>query len=59
MKQELENFIIESDIRLNYFNDIINCIINNEKRILDFFKLEKLPKKVNILIFSIMLPLMK
>ena len=41
MKQELENFIIESDIRLNYFNDIINCIIDNEKRILDFFKLEK------------------
>lgn len=31
MKQELENFIIESDIRLNYFNDIINCIIDNEK----------------------------
>lgn len=52
MKQELENFIIESDIRLNYFNDIINCIIDNEKRILDFFKLEKLPKKVNVLILS-------
>lgn len=52
MKQELENFIIESDIRLNYFNDIINCIIDNEKRILDFFKLEKLPKKVNVLILN-------
>ncbi len=52
MKRELENFVIESDIRLNYFNDIINCIIENEKRILDFFKLEKLPKKVNILILS-------
>ena len=52
MKKELENFIIESDIQLDYFNDIVDHIANNERRILDFFKLEKLPNKVKILILS-------
>lgn len=52
MKIELDNFIIESDIFINYFDDIVNCIVENEKRILSFFKLEKLPKKVIILILS-------
>ena len=52
MKKELENFIIESDIQLDYFNDVVDFIAKNERRILDFFKLEKLPNKVKILILS-------
>ena len=52
MRAELDNFIVESDIELDYFNDIVNHIIQNEKRILSFFKLEKLPNKVKILIIS-------
>lgn len=52
MKKELENFIIESDIQLDYFNDIVEHIAKNEQRILDFFKLKKLPQKVKILILS-------
>ena len=52
MKKELENFIIESDVQLDYFNDIVMAIIENERRILEFFKLEKLPNKVKILIQS-------
>ena len=52
MRKELENFIIESDVQLDYFDDVVNYIIENERRILDFFKLEKLPNKVKILILS-------
>ena len=52
MRVELDNFIIESDIELDYFNDVVNHIIENEKRILNFFKLEKLPSKVKIYIIS-------
>ncbi len=52
MRKELENFIIESDIYIDYFDEIINHIVENEKRILYFFKLEKLPEKVTIKILS-------
>ena len=52
MKSELDNFIIESDLELTYFNDIVNYIKDNSSRILEFFKLDKLPNKVNILILS-------
>lgn len=52
MKKELDNFIIESDIYIDYFDEIINHIVENEKRILYFFKLEKLPEKVTIKILS-------
>lgn len=52
MKRELENFIIESDVQLNYFDDVVDYIANNERRILDFFKLGKLPNRVKILILS-------
>lgn len=52
MKKVLNNFIIESDTKIDYFDEVVNYIIKNEKRILDFFKLEKLPNKVNILILS-------
>ncbi|MBR3198844.1 MAG: hypothetical protein IKG27_02380 [Bacilli bacterium] len=52
MKKELKNFIIESDFPHTYFNDIIDYIISNEKRILNFFNLEKLPNKVRIILLS-------
>lgn len=52
MRKELENFIIESDIYIDYFDEIINHIVENEKRILSFFKLEKLPEKVKIMFLS-------
>lgn len=52
MKRELDNFIIESDIELDYFDEIVNHILNNEKRIFDFFKIKKLPHKVKILLLS-------
>ena len=37
MKKELENFIIESDIQLDYFEEVVKHIIENERRILNFF----------------------
>ena len=52
MKKELENFTIESDIELDYFDDIINYILDNEKSILSFFNLAKLPEKCDIKILS-------
>lgn len=52
MKIELENFIIESDIEIDYFDEIVNHIYENEVRILNFFRLDKLPQKVKILILS-------
>ena len=52
MKIELNNFVIESNKKLDYFSDIVNYITENEKRILDFFELEKLPQKVKIFILS-------
>ena len=48
MKIKLKNFIIESDNDLYYFNEIVHTIIENEINLLSFFKLEKLPNKVNI-----------
>jgi len=52
MRKILENFIVESDIELNYFDEVVDYIINNEQRILEFFKLDKLPQKVKIIITS-------
>jgi hypothetical protein len=52
MRKELDNFIIESDMKLDYFDEIINHIIENEKRILEFFELKELPEKVKIMILS-------
>ncbi len=52
LKRELDNFIIESDVELDYFDDIVNHIIENEEGIFDFFKLDKLPNKVKIYILS-------
>ena len=52
MVKELKNFIIESDVNLDYFDEVVNHIINNEKRILDFFKIKKLSNKIKIMILS-------
>ena len=52
MKKELNNYIISSDKDIDYFDDIVNYINSNEKRILDFFELNKPPKKINILILN-------
>lgn len=52
MRQELDNFIIESDLELDYFWELVNYIKEREKYILDFFDLDKLPNKVSILILS-------
>lgn len=52
MKKELDNFIIESDMNLDYFNEIIDYILENEKDILNFFSLKELPEKCNIIILS-------
>lgn len=35
MKKELENFIIESDIQLDYFEEVVKHIVENERRILN------------------------
>lgn len=52
MKKELDNFTIESDTVLEYFDDIANFILKNEKYILNFFKLKRLPQKYNIRIMN-------
>ncbi len=52
MKVELDNFIIESDKQLDYFDDVVNHIKDNGSRILSFFNIDKLPYKVNIKLVS-------
>ncbi len=48
MRKVLNNSIIESKIYISYFDDIVSCINENEKRIFKFFRLKKLSNKVNI-----------
>ena len=52
MKKILNNFTIESATTISYFDDIVNFVSKNEKDILDFFKLKKLPQKFNIIIMN-------
>ncbi|MBR2603590.1 MAG: hypothetical protein IKE10_00990 [Bacilli bacterium] len=52
MRRELNNFIIESDIKIDYFDDIVNHVLENEKRIFEFFELDNLPDKITIRIMS-------
>ena len=35
MKKELENFIIESDSQLDYFEEFVKHIVENKRRILN------------------------
>ena len=52
MYQELNNFVVTSEIKLEYFADIVNYLKENERPILDFFGLSKLPKKYQIKILE-------
>lgn len=52
MKVELDNFIIESDKQLDYFDDVVNHIKDNGSRVLSFFNIDKIPYKVNIKLVS-------
>ncbi len=51
-KSETTNFIFKSEINLEYFEDVLNFIRNNEKRILNFFDLEKLKNRYTIRIMK-------
>ena len=52
MRQELDNFIINSDTNIPYFNEIVNHIINNESMLLTFFNLKGFSNKVKISLMS-------
>ena len=52
MRKELDNFIIQSNCEIDYFDDIVNCIQNEEKEILNFFNLKKLTNKFCIVIMN-------
>ena len=52
MRVELDSYIIESDIKLEYFNEIVSYINSNEKRLLEFFKIDKIPNKITVKILS-------
>ena len=52
MIKELDNFIIESTNTIDYFDDIVSSIIDNEKEILNFFKLDRLENKCHIIIMN-------
>ena len=52
MKRELNNFIIEGINNIDYFDDIVNYITENEKEIFSFFRINKLSKKCHIQILN-------
>lgn len=52
MKKELNNFIIESNVQIDYFDEIIDFILKNEKDILLFFKIRNVPNKIRIEILN-------
>ena len=52
MRQELDNFIINSDTNIPYFNEIVNYIINNESMLLIFFNIKGFSNKVKISLMS-------
>ena len=48
MHKELDNVIVESNISIDYFDEIINYIKSNEKEILNFFGLSDLKEKYQV-----------
>lgn len=52
MRQELDNFIIESDINLPYFEEIVNHILIHEKDLFEFFNINGFENKVTISLMS-------
>lgn len=51
-KKELDNFIIESFVDIDYYDELIDYIIANEKNIFDFFGLNNLQEKCTIKIME-------
>ena len=49
---ELDNFIFKSEANIDYFDFLVKYIQDNEKKILDFFNIKKLPNKCNILMLN-------
>ena len=52
MKIELKDFIIICDKELDYMPEIISTLENRTENILNFFGLDKLSKKKNVIIYS-------
>lgn len=52
MHKELANVVIESNIKIDYFDEIINYIKSNEKEVLDFFGLTGLAEKYQVKILD-------
>lgn len=52
MYKELDNVIVESNINIDYFDEIINYIKSNEKEILNFFSLSGLKEKYQVKILD-------
>ena len=52
MHKELDNVIVESNISIDYFDEIINYIKSNEKEILKFFRLSGLKEKYQVKILD-------
>ena len=50
MRKETKNFIIESDENYEYFDEVIDHILANEERLMNFFEISSLPQKITILI---------
>ena len=48
VEKQTENFVIDSNIELDYFDEVVSYIILHEKEILDFFNLDRFPKKCHI-----------
>lgn len=48
MNTETENFIIESDKKINYFDEIVENVKEFEKKLLGYFELKKLERKYTI-----------
>ena len=52
LHKELDNVIVESNISIDYFDEIINYIKSNEKEILNFFGLSDLKEKYQVKILD-------
>ena len=52
MRVEIDNFIIESDKQYDYFEDVVNYIVDNQQRVFEFFEIDRLPYKPTIRIWS-------
>lgn len=51
MNIEKDNFIVKSDKEISYLDEVITYLDNNIKRVMDFFELENISNKKNIIIW--------